>query len=113
MQCKVGLCIKNQPESMLVSHERKLFEYLAIGLPSIFCDKSIYKDLNQKFDIGFAVDVTDANAIANALQLLLQVDEHLLLKSKNARQAAQQCFNWNLESEKLFKLYRLLELKTI
>jgi glycosyltransferase involved in cell wall biosynthesis len=113
MQCKVGLCIKNQPESMLVSHERKLFEYLAIGLPSIFCDKSIYKDLNQKFDIGFAVDVTDANAIANALQLLLQVDEHLLLKSENARQAAQHCFNWNLESEKLFKLYRLLELKTI
>ncbi|MFY8191145.1 MAG: glycosyltransferase family 4 protein [Bacteroidia bacterium] len=108
MQCKVGLCIKNQPESMLVSHERKLFEYLAIGLPSIFCNQSIYSGLNHQFDMGESVDVNDANAIAHSLEILLGSEEILLRKSQNAISAARQHFNWNMEEKKLIELYRYL-----
>ena len=105
MQCKIGLCIKNQPESMLVSHERKLFEYMAIGLPALFCNQGIYEDLNQKYKIGKSVKITDSIAVADAIESLLLHDEILMSMSENARQAAQDHFNWNREEKKLFDLY--------
>ncbi len=105
MQCKIGLCIKNQPESMLVSHERKLFEYMAIGLPAVFCNQGIYEDLNQKYKIGKSVKITDSIAVADAIESLLLHDEILMSMSENARQAAQDHFNWNREEKKLFDLY--------
>jgi glycosyltransferase involved in cell wall biosynthesis len=110
-KCKIGLCIKNQPNSMLVSHERKLFEYMCIGLPSIFCDANIYKDLSNDGEIGLAVDLQNSEAISEALFLLLSDKLKLNEFSFNNLSLAQNKFNWQFEEEKLHQLYYQILLK--
>ncbi len=99
--CKVGICLKDQPEEILVSHERKLFEYMAIGLPSIFCDSHIYRELNHKCGIGISVDLAAPAAIAAAIEKLIISGEMLAEFSDHNLHWANQEFNWSHEEKKL------------
>ena len=108
MKCKIGLCIKDQPVQMLVSHERKLFEYMAIGLPSIFCNTSIYTALNNQWNIGLGVNLKDSQEIANALAQLLNHSDLINALSNNNLQASQRHYNWQNEATKLIELYKKL-----
>ncbi len=105
MKCKIGVCIKNQPNSMLVSHERKLFEYMCVGLPSIYCDAQIYKDLSKHGEIGLAVNLENSENISNALISILNDDRKLDEFSGNNLSLARNYFNWQFEEEKLHQLY--------
>ncbi|OYU94704.1 MAG: hypothetical protein CFE21_13505 [Bacteroidetes bacterium B1(2017)] len=108
MICKVGLCIKNQPENMLVSHERKLFEYMCIGLPSIFCNTSIYQELNSAWQIGLEVQLTSSSQLAVAIENLLTNPEMQRVFSKNNLVGSQLKFNWQFEAQKLLNVYSKL-----
>ena len=111
MQCKVGICLKNQPQSMLVSHERKLFEYMAIGLPSIFCNSHIYTAVNNSYKIGVAIDLQNPVEIADSIEDLLKNPEKLNEWAQNNLTASKTKFDWKLEEETIISLYFLL-LKT-
>lgn len=106
--CQIGICIKNQPEDMLVSHERKFFEYMCIGLPSIFCNQSIYKIVNERYNIGLDVNIMDPQEISNAIEYLLNNPKIIDEKSQNSYHASKVKFNWNLEAKVLLKLYKNL-----
>ncbi len=113
-KCKIGVCLKNQPSEMLVSHERKLFEYMAIGLPSIFANTHIYKELNDETDIGINVDLTSSEAIASAISLMLSNGFGLNQKALNAANASDYKYNWHADLEKLFKCYEgLVQTETL
>jgi glycosyltransferase involved in cell wall biosynthesis len=106
-QCKVGLCLKDQPEDILVSHERKFFEYMAIGLPILCCDSGIYKDIVNNQHLGVCADLQDAKAIAQALwELFTQVD--LDLMQQNNVRASENYYNWQQEENRLIQLYQSL-----
>lgn len=113
-QCKIGICLKDQPPEMLVSHERKLFEYMAIGLPSIFTNTHIYQELNTETDIGINVDLTSSEAIASAISLMLSQGFGLNQKALNAVNASDTKYNWHADLEKLFKCYEgLVQTETL
>ncbi len=113
-QCKIGICLKNQPAEMLVSHERKLFEYMAIGLPSIFANTHIYQELNNDTDIGFYVDLKDTKAIASAIETLLGNGIGLNQKAHNAAHASDTKYNWQIDLDKLFSCYEgLVQTETL
>ncbi len=103
--CKVGLCLKNQPEKVLVSHERKFFEYMAAGLPILSCNHHIYKEVIDTCSIGRYVDLTDEIAIANVLQELFFGNADLDQYASNGVSVAESTFNWELEKQKLIDLY--------
>lgn len=103
--CKVGICLKNQPAEMLVSHERKLFEYMAIGLPAIFAHTHIYKELNDEAQCGIAVDLSNPQEIYEALKTLLSDGIGLNQKALNAANASDTKFNWHADFEKLLQCY--------
>jgi len=105
MQCKVGICLKNQPESMLVSHERKFFEYISIALPSIFCNSKIYSDVLEKYTVGIAVNLKNPNEIANAIDQLLTNNEFYNNCIIACEKATNEEFNWQSQSMKLQNLY--------
>lgn len=106
-QCKVGLCLKDQPEEILVSHERKFFEYMAIGLPILCCDSIIYKDVVSKFNLGLCADLQDAEAIASALkELFTQMDLDKLMQNNIG--AAENDYNWVKDEKNLIHLYHSL-----
>jgi len=110
MQCRAGMCLKDQPESMMVSHERKFFEYLTIGLPSIFCDKEIYQDVNSRYNVGLSVNLQDSLQIAGALKQIFSNDGFLDTLASNCIKAAEEEFNWESQEQILFNTYsKLLE----
>lgn len=104
-KCKIGICLKNQPNHMVLSHERKLFEYMGIGLPSVFCNADIYKAINLPEPIGIAVDLNSPIEILTAINLLLSKGELQNEMANSNLSLAQKKCNWNLEAEKLHKLY--------
>lgn len=105
MQCKIGICLKNQPIEMLVSHERKFFEYLAIALPSIFCNSSIYTDITDNQIVGIPVDLNSSNQIAMAIEKLFSDSEFYQNCIDTCQQATNQTYNWESEALKLKNLY--------
>jgi glycosyltransferase involved in cell wall biosynthesis len=84
---------------------------MCIGLPSIFCDANIYKDLSNDGEIGLAVDLQNSEAISEALFLLLSDKLKLNEFSFNNLSLAQNKFNWQFEEEKLHQLYYQILLK--
>lgn len=107
-QCKVGLCLKNQPESILVSHERKFFEYMAVGMPVLSCDSHIYRDIIDQYNLGRYTNISDAAAIADTLGEMMQSGTQLDTYARNNIDAAKNFFNWSTEETKLLACYNEL-----
>ncbi|MCU0440772.1 MAG: glycosyltransferase [Bacteroidia bacterium] len=103
-KCALGLCLKNQPESILVSHERKFFEYMALGLPSISCNSHIYNDVVTKHSVGLTTDLADASAIAHTIQTAFEGDINQF--AQNALKAAESTFNWQSQERILLQTYQ-------
>lgn len=108
MQCKLGICLKNQPEEMLVSHERKFFEYMAVALPSVFCQSKIYKDINDKYKIGEAIDLKSAKQMALAIQIILSNEDEYRLMQANCIKASEEKYNWKSQERILVNVYKRL-----
>jgi glycosyltransferase involved in cell wall biosynthesis len=108
MQCKLGICLKNQPEEMLVSHERKFFEYMAVALPSVFCQSKIYSDVNEEYKIGKAIDLKSANEMADAIQRILSDEDAYRLMQANCIRASDEKYNWKSQEMILVDLYNKL-----
>jgi glycosyltransferase involved in cell wall biosynthesis len=105
-QCKIGLCLKNQDEKILVSHERKFFEYMAVGLPIICCDSAIYSDIVEAYQIGNSIDISDARAVAGTIKTMLTNNDQLNDFARNGIKAATENFNWEKEKITLFNFYK-------
>ncbi|MCX6185863.1 MAG: glycosyltransferase [Bacteroidetes bacterium] len=108
MQCKLGICLKNQPEEMLVSHERKFFEYMAVALPSVFFESKIYKYINDEYKIGEAIDLKSAVEMAYAIQKILSNEDEYRLMQANCIKASEEKYNWKSQEEILVNLYERL-----
>jgi len=105
-QCKMAICLKNQPENILVSHERKFFEYMALGLPFICCDSQIYKEALHTFNCGMAVNLKDANSIAQAIKQMLYEAKLLDTMATEAINASEKMYNWHSQEKILLELYQ-------
>lgn len=108
MQCKLGICLKNQPEEMLVSHERKFFEYMAVALPSVFCQSKIYRDINDEYKIGEAIDLKSAEQMALAIQIILSNEDEYRLMQANCIKASEEKYNWKSQERILVNIYKRL-----
>jgi glycosyltransferase involved in cell wall biosynthesis len=78
---------------------------MCIGLPSIYCDANIYKDLSAYAEIGIAVNLEHAEEISNAIFSLLTNPSKLNEFSRNNLSLARDYFNWQFEEKKLHQLY--------
>ncbi len=107
-KCLLGICLKNQTDELVFSHERKLFEYIGLGLPSIFCNQKIYIDLNKKTEIGIAVDLNSTSEISNAIELLITDKNFHKKLSQNCIDFAEKITNWETEYLKLKNCYTSL-----
>ena len=104
-KCKVGICLKNQPEKILVSHERKFFEYMTIGMPVITCDSHIYKDVIDEYEVGKYTDMTNAIKLSETIEAMFANEANLKEMSLNGIAASEKTFNWNSQEKILFEMY--------
>jgi glycosyltransferase involved in cell wall biosynthesis len=102
----VGL-ICNQPVyGYELAQPNKLFEYMSAGLPVIASNFELWKEIVEGNQCGLTVDPTRPGQIAEAVDYLLCHPELRRQMGANARQAVQEKYNWDRESQKLISLYQ-------
>ncbi|TVT28869.1 glycosyltransferase family 4 protein [Salinicoccus cyprini] len=85
----------------------KLFEYIMAHVPVVSCDFPEIKKVVQGEELGIAIDASNVDALAGAVNTLLD-DEGLRNQySDNCKQAKLK-YNWNNEQKKLLRIYENL-----
>jgi glycosyltransferase involved in cell wall biosynthesis len=84
----------------------KLFEYLACGLPVASSDLPSLRRFRDQGNWGYVVKADDAQAHAWAIAHLLKNPDEAAAMGRRGRQAVEQCWNWDIEAEKIVRFYR-------
>jgi len=84
---------------------RKIFEFMALGMPVVLADLVPTRRFVRNGENGFAVPPDDCKAFAEAITRLLK-DPGLRQRMGTAgRRLVEQEYNWDTESQKLLDLY--------
>lgn len=81
---------------------------MAVALPSVFCQSKIYKDINDKYKIGEAIDLKSAEQMALAIQIILSNEDEYRLMQANCIKASEEKYNWKSQENLLVNLYESL-----
>jgi glycosyltransferase involved in cell wall biosynthesis len=82
----------------------KLFEFVAAGLPIIATDLPYLRDVIGGYDIGWLCDTSDPRTLSEQMRAALS-DEQQRNRFKANLAKAQKELNWEVEEQKLFRLY--------
>jgi len=88
------------------SYTTKLFEYLALRIPVVTSDFSLYKQVVEAHDCGFCISPYDAPALAEKLLWLIQNPDERQIMGERGREAVKNKYNWQSEERILLSYYR-------
>jgi glycosyltransferase involved in cell wall biosynthesis len=108
-RARAGLVVLKPVPKYLEATATKLFEYMAAGIPVIASDFPSWRAILDRHDSGVCVDPDDPQAIAAAIQRMLDDDETGSRMGGNGRRAVEQLYGWDGERDKLLALYEELE----
>jgi glycosyltransferase involved in cell wall biosynthesis len=83
----------------------KLFDFLSAGIPVIASDLVEVNKIVTENNCGIIIPSVTTENISNAIKHLLGHSESLAALKRNASLASQK-LNWDIESEKVTRLYR-------
>lgn len=104
-EAKVGLSILKPIGNYTSSYSTKVFEYMAIGLPVITSNFTLYKDIVEKYYCGICVDPLDSKEIAEAIVYIITHPNEAKKMGDNGKRAIMERYNWGIEEKKLFEIY--------
>lgn len=105
---RAGLVLFHPVPNHIRAQPNKLFEYMAAGLPVIASDFPLWREIVEGAECGLLVDPQDPQAIAEAMQWILDNPDEAAEMGRRGRAAVEERYNWEAESEKLVALYRHL-----
>ena len=109
VQAKVGLVIFHPQRDHVQALPNKLFEYMAAGLPVVASDFPLWREIVQEIGCGLLVNPLKTQEIAQAIQYILERPEEGEAMGKRGQEAVYSQYNWEMESDKLLKLYNQLQ----
>jgi glycosyltransferase involved in cell wall biosynthesis len=83
----------------------KMFEYMAAGLPVIASNFPLWKQIIEGNQCGFCVDPLKPEAIADAIDYLVNHPGVAQQMGRNGHKAVLEKYNWCIEEQKLLGLY--------
>lgn len=102
--CHVGLFLARRTPAYELSESTKLYEYLALGLPAVFTDMQVNRDLlAERPDLALHL----VSAEEPVWPTLAELTE-LRATARAGAAAAREGFSWATEEPKLFELYERL-----
>ena len=110
VQSLIGLIPWQPNEQMLrMIFPNKIFEYMACGIPVVASDLPSLKYIFNRANSGITVQADDPSAFAAAIDGLLNSPAKMKQMGEKGRQFVTEHYNWDLEAEKLRRLYQTLE----
>jgi glycosyltransferase involved in cell wall biosynthesis len=107
---RLGLLVLQSEPNFRNAMPIKLFEYMAAGIPVIASNFPLWRQIIGEAGCGLLVDPQDPQAIARAMEYLLNHDAEAEAMGRRGRQAVCELYNWNSEERVLLKFYsELLE----
>ena len=106
---RVGVYVP-QPENLgyHTAYPIKLFEYMAAGIPVIMSDFPVLREIVEGAGCGLTVDPTDAQALADAMNWLLDHPDEAEEMGRRGRKAVEDEYNFGAEGRSLAALYHQL-----
>ncbi|RLA82536.1 MAG: glycosyltransferase family 1 protein [Epsilonproteobacteria bacterium] len=86
----------------------KMFEYMASGIPVISSDIKLWKDIIDEAKCGICVNPLNPKEIADAIKYIINNPSEAEQMGINGRNAVLEKYNWDIEEEKLIRLYKKL-----
>ena len=83
----------------------KMFEYMIAGLPIICSNFSLWKEIVEKNNCGICVDPENIEEVSKAIEYLLDNRDRAKQMGQNGRNLVLTKCNWDIEKEKLLKVY--------
>lgn len=102
---KIGIVILHPTPNHLNALPIKLFEYMAAGIPVVVSNFRHWEAIVKEEKCGICVDPFDIDEIVKAINFLIENPDISDKMGKNGRKAVFEKYNWNIEEEKLIKLY--------
>lgn len=109
-ECKVGLAtMLNKGDYWKTdSYGIKVYEYMSMGVPVIRQNSEFDIKMMEKYKFGLCVDPENVDEIARAIKYIIENPDEARKMGENGRKAIREEFNWQIEKEKLIKLYSKL-----
>jgi glycosyltransferase involved in cell wall biosynthesis len=83
----------------------KLFEYMLAGVPVVASDFPLYREVVDSSRCGLLVDPTRPQAVAQAIEDLINDSQHAHGLGENGRRAVLETYNWGGQSANLLQIY--------
>jgi glycosyltransferase involved in cell wall biosynthesis len=103
---RAGLLVLKPVEHEMVTLPIKLFEYMAAGIPVISSDFPVWRKIVEGAGCGLLVDPGDTDAIAGAMQWILDNPEEAQAMGDRGRRAVVDQLNWDVEAKTMSDFYR-------
>ncbi|MDR7029000.1 glycosyltransferase [Rhizobium rosettiformans] len=107
-ECRAGLVLYYPEPNHIRAQPNKLFEYMSASLPVIASDFPLWREIVDGARCGLLVNPKDPRAIADAMQWIIDHPAEATEMGRRGREAIEQRYNWEAESESLIDLYRNL-----
>ncbi len=106
-RCRIGVAtlLNVGQYSQLWNLPTKVYEHMALALPSVLSDTPYIRQVVEQYQIGICVDPANVVEIAAAIRYLLEHPDEAQRMGENGRRAIREEFNWGVEEQKLFALY--------
>ncbi len=86
----------------------KMFEYMSATLPLITSNFPFWKEIVEGNKCGICVNPLNPHEIAQAINFIISNPKVAQEMGENGRRAVLQKYNWGVEEEKLYNLYKEL-----
>lgn len=87
------------------SQPNKMFEYMSASLPVIASNFPLWQEIIEGNNCGICVNPENPKEIAEAIDYLVQNPNIAEELGKNGKNAVENKYNWQIEEQKLLKLY--------
>lgn len=102
--CVAGLAVLKPIGNYVKSYPTKVFEYMAVGLPIITSNFSLYKQIVEKHNVGVCVNPESPEEVANAILNIIKSSADSEVGERGIKVVNEQ-FAWRKEEKKLLNLY--------